>query len=74
MSAVVVATAAIEGLKAINAAFALIASMRRQGMTNEEINARFDAVDAGGEAVTIDEVQAANDLFQQHLDAAKQIS
>lgn len=73
MSALVAASVAIEGLKAINAAFAIIATLRRQGMSNEEINARFDAVDAGGDAVSIDEVQAANDLFQQHLDTAKQI-
>jgi len=73
MSAIVAASVAIEGIKAINAAFAVIASLRRQGMTNDEINARFDAVDAGDDAVSIDEVQAANDLFQQHLDAAKQI-
>jgi len=58
----------------LNGAFSLIAMLRRQGMTNEDINARFDIVDAGGQAISVAEVQQSLDRWQQALDAADQIT
>jgi hypothetical protein len=59
--------------KAINLAFSVIASFRRFIGTNDEIKARFDAVDAGGAAITTDEVQAELDSWQSAIDDGRQI-
>ncbi len=57
----------------LNAGFSLIATLRRQGMTNAEINARLDLVDQGGKAITVDEVDAQLSAWQQALNAGKQM-
>lgn len=58
----------------INGAFTVINSLRRMGMTADEINARFDMVDAGGEAITVEQVQTKLDDFQAALDAGKEMN
>jgi DNA-binding transcriptional MerR regulator len=55
----------------LNGAFGAIALMRQQGMTNEEINARLDRVDAGGEAITVDEVTEQLLDWQAAIDAGR---
>lgn len=40
----------------INGAFQLIASLRRFGMTNQEINMRLERVDNGEDPITLEEV------------------
>lgn len=57
----------------INGAFALIATFRRFVGTNDEIKARFDTVDAGGDAVSVAEVQAKLDDFQAAIDEGRNI-
>ena len=57
----------------INLAFSVISSLRRFIGTNDEIKARFDAIDAGGEAVTTAEVQEKLDAFQNEIDAGRMI-
>ena len=53
----------------INAAFGIIDGLRRMGMTTDEINARLAQVDAGGAAITADEVRA---MIQSGRDAIQQ--
>lgn len=64
MNAVVVA-------QLINAAFSIIAGLRRMGATNLEITARLDAVDAGGDAISVAEVQSRLDDFQAEIDRGR---
>lgn len=61
------------GVDLINASIGIVAMLRRQGWTNEDINARFDAIDAGGPGITQAELQAKYDAWQAHLKAAEQI-
>ncbi len=55
----------------INLAFSVINSLRRFIGTNDEIKARFDAVDRGGAAVTIEEVQAKLDEWQDAINEGR---
>lgn len=55
----------------INAAFQIIAAVRRLGMSSDEINDRLDAVDQTGEAITAEEVQEKLDDFQAAIDAGR---
>lgn len=52
----------------INAMFSVIAGLRRFIGTNEQIKARFERVDRGEDAITIAEVEAALDDWQQAID------
>lgn len=72
-TALALIAASKEILDIVNASIAVVASLRRQGMTNEELNVLFDKVDAGGPALTLDDAQAANDRLKEHLAAARQI-
>jgi len=56
----------------INAAFQIIAAVRRLGMSSDEINDRLDAVDQTGEAITAEEVQEKLDDFQSVIDAGRE--
>lgn len=56
---------------ALNGAFTLIAAWRRKGMTDAEISARLDAVDAGGDAISVDEVIATEDSWQAAIDEGR---
>ena len=57
----------------INGAFQLIASLRRFGMTNQEINMRLERVDNGEDPITIDEVQTKLDDFQAAIDEGREL-
>lgn len=59
--------------QALNGAFALIAAWRRKGMTEAEIAERLNRVDAGGEAVTAEEVIASEDAWQAAIDEGRTI-
>lgn len=58
---------------ALNGAFTLIAEWRRKGATEAEIAERLDRVDNGGEAVTVDEVIAAEDAWQAAIDEGRDL-
>ena len=55
----------------INAGFAIINGMRQLGFTTADINLRLERVDQGGEAITIDEVQAKLDALKAEIDAGR---
>lgn len=55
----------------INAAFSVIATIRRMGMATEEINERLDRVDNGGVAITIEEVREGQTDWQTAIDEGR---
>lgn len=56
---------------ALNGAFTLLAAWRRREITEAELKTRLDAVDAGGPAVTADEIMAAEDAFRRKIDEGR---
>lgn len=58
---------------ALNGAFTLLAEWRRKGATDAEIAERLDRVDDGQEPITVDEVIAAENAWQQAIDEGRQI-
>lgn len=57
----------------LNLAFTAISTFRHLVGTNEQINARLALVDAGGEAITVDEVQSAIDSAQAEINRGREL-
>ena len=57
----------------INAAFSIIAGARRFLGSTDEINERLARVDAGGEAITVAEIQAKQNEWQSAIDAGRDL-
>ena len=55
----------------INLALAVLASYRHLAGADAELKARFDAIDAGGEGITAEEVQQKLDDWQSAIDQGR---